>query len=315
MSILKPLVAVVGPTASGKTSTAIRLCELFDGEIVGVDASQIYRGFDIGTGKANADELRGIPHHNLSFLRPDEDFDAAVFFRRTQRLVEEIRSRGKLPVLCGGSGLYFQTLRQGLCRAPKVPASFREKLLVEIDQKGLSEVFRELERVDPVTAERLHENDTQRIERALNVYRYTGKTLSDWFHETGFEGLVGDWKIVGLRWSREVLRERISVRVGQMFDAGWEAEVKALIDQGFSAQLRSFSALGYRHVLSSIEGQIELSEAKTLTILRSTQYAKRQMTWFRRDQDVEWWDCPYDEGRLRSNLERFLEGETNDHRD
>ena len=179
--------------------------------------------------------------------------------------------------------------------------------MAEIDQKRLKRDFRELERVDPVTAERLHENDTQRIERALNVYRYTGKTLSDWFHETGFEGLVGDWKIVGLRWSREVLRERISVRVGQMFDAGWEAEVKALIDQGFPLNYGHF-LLWVIGILSSIEGQIELSEAKTLTILRSTQYAKRQMTWFRRDQDVEWWDCPYDEGRLGAILSGFLEG-------
>ena len=315
MSALKPLVAIVGPTASGKTSTAIRLCELFDGELVGVDASQIYRGFDIGTGKADANELGEIPHHNLSFLRPDEDFDAAAFFRRTQSIVEDIRARGKLPVLCGGSGLYFQTLRQGLCRAPKVPASFRETLLKEIDQRGLHAIFEELRDADPETAERLHENDTQRIERALNVYRYTGKRLSEWFRETGFEGLVGDWKIFGLRWAREALRKRISVRVQQMFDAGWVDEVKALVNQGFSAQLRSFSALGYRHVLACIEGQVDISEAQALTILRSTQYAKRQMTWFRRDQDVEWWDCPYEEGRLLSNLELFLEGGTNDHRD
>lgn len=308
MNPLPQVVAIVGPTGSGKTNLAMRLAQALNGEIVGIDASQIYQGFDIGTGKATSEQLNGVIHHNLDILSPAESSDAATFSRHTNHLIQSIFSRGRLPILCGGTGLYFRALRDGLCRAPKVPDEIQAQVLSEMDECGVAAMHARLSLVDAKTAERLHFNDRQRIERALSVYRYTGKTLSSWIEEGTFEALSVEWHTIGLRWPTEILKDRIERRVKAMLEQGWADEVQAIVGQGYTEQVRAFSAIGYRLVLDMLEGRLT-EEACRAEIIRQTQrYAKRQMTWFRRERNIRWLDCPFEFDTVASDVKAFLEG-------
>ena len=179
-----------------------------------------------------------------------------------------------------------------MCKAPKVPSSVQLEVLDQIERKGVSVVHQMLADVDPQTAARLHPNDRQRIERAMSVFRFTSKPLSQWIAEGSSPALDANWCVLGLRWQMENLKERIAIRVGEMIDRGWVNEVSEILDRGYDDEVRAFSAIGYRFILKALEGKISLADAQ-LEIVRQTQkYAKRQMTWFRREEDVHWIDCP-----------------------
>jgi tRNA dimethylallyltransferase len=308
MTALPKVVAIVGPTGSGKTALAVNLAKRFNGEIVGVDASQIYQGFDIGTGKATVEELDGVIHRNLDVVRPNESYDAARFARESRAHVSEICLSGRVPIVCGGTGLYFRALRDGLCRAPKVPLEIQAQVLAEMDERGVPDLHAELIGCDPRTAERVHQNDRQRVERALSVFRFTGKPLSQWIDDGSFGGLPARWQVFGLRWETEMLRARIAERVQQMFELGWVDEVRRIVESGHHEAVRAFSAIGYRVVLQIIEGTVPFESGKEEIIRQTQRYAKRQMTWFRREQGVRWLDCPYEFERVALEVGAFLKG-------
>ena len=299
-------VDVVGPTASGKTSLACALAQRFGGEIVGVDASQIYQGFDIGTGKATKAQLNGVKHHNLDIVPPNTDYNAARFVRETSPIVEQVLERSKLPIFCGGTGLYFRALREGLCKAPKVPHELRDEVLREIHQYGVVAMHEALSKIDPNTSARVHERDKQRIERAISVYRFTGKPLSQWMVEDSFTGLKGHWLVLGLRWDTSTLRKRIEARVEQMVSDGWLEEVQGIVEDGYGEEIRAFTAIGYRVMLDVLEGRKDLESAVEEITHKTQRYAKRQMTWFRREADVVWLDCPIDELEVFQKVSAFL---------
>ena len=308
MTALPRVLAIVGPTGSGKTDLATRLAKRFGGEIVGIDASQIYQGFDIGTGKATESDLRGVVHHNIDILSPSESSDAASFARSTIKLIETIVSEGRVPILCGGTGLYFRALRDGLCRAPKVPEAIQAEVLSEMDELGVSAMHAKLSAVDSRTADRLHFNDRQRVERALSVYRYTGRTLSSWIEEGSFEGLSARWYTIGLRWPTDILKTRIELRVDSMLKQGWADEVQGIVAKGYGEKVRAFSAIGYRLVLDMLEGRLSENECRDEIVRQTQRYAKRQMTWFRRERDVRWLDCPFEFDSVASDVTVFMEG-------
>ncbi len=286
------LICIVGSTAVGKTDLAIGLCNRWNAEIVGADASQIYTGFDIGTGKATAAELGTVRHHLLDVCQPDAVFDAERYRVLADAAIADAHSRGKNVVICGGTGLYLRVLLHGLCTAPPVDAPIREAILKSIAQGQAVEIHTELAAGDPKAAARISPNDTQRLERALGVLRQTGRALSDWQAEHAFQEQRYPALIVGLRRERDDLRARIERRVGLMFEAGLVDEVAGLIEAGWGPQLRSMNALGYRLVAAALAGEISLDEAQRKTVTASWRYAKRQLTWFKKVAGLQWLDAP-----------------------
>lgn len=281
-TIERPLVAIVGPTAAGKTGLAIAVCRHFDAELVGVDASQVYRRLDIGTGKATASELGGVRHHLIDVVDPDARFDAAAYARHADAAIADIVGRGHRVVLCGGTGLYLRALIDGLCDAPPVEAGVRAAIASRIEAGELSALHGELAEVDPTAAARIAPGDGQRIERALGVFRTTGRPLSAWQAEHAAAPPRYPVRIFGVDWPREVLQARIERRVDAMFAAGWVDEVRGLIADGYGPALRSMQALGYRFIVAALAGEMTLDEARHRTLVATRRYAKRQRTWFRK---------------------------------
>lgn len=286
------LVCIVGSTAVGKTQLALEICRRWDGEIVGADASQIYTGFDIGTGKATAEELDGVPHHLLDVCAPDGPFDAERYRVLADAAIAEVHGRGKRVVVCGGTGLYLRALLHGLCEAPPITSPIREALLTAIADGQSAALHAELALGDPRSAARISPNDAQRLERALGVLRSTGRALSDWQAEHAFKAQRYPALIIGLRRSRDDLRGRIERRVAQMFQTGLVEEVAGLIAAGWGAQLRSMNALGYRLVAQALAGELTMAEAQAKTVTASWRYAKRQLTWFKKVEGLRWIDVP-----------------------
>jgi tRNA dimethylallyltransferase len=284
---MSPILALVGPTATGKTALAIAIARRWDAEIVGADASQVYRGLDIGTGKATPAELAGIRHHLIDVVDPDAPFDAATYVRVADAAIADVRARGRRVVLCGGTGFYVRALLQGLCEAPPVDPIVRDALRDRIAAGELPALHAELRAVDPIAAARIAPADRQRIERALGVFRTTGRPLSAWQADHD-RTPRHDAVLVGLDLPREALRDRIAARVEAMFAAGLVDEVRRLLAAGYDPALPSFAALGYRHVAEHLRAGLPVGEAMQRTIRDTQHYAKRQRTWFRGLPDVRW---------------------------
>ncbi len=287
------LICVVGPTAVGKTGFAIELCKRINGEIIGVDASQIYRGMDIGTGKATAEELGEVKHHLIDVVDPDEPFDAARFVAMADEKIADCWRRGRMAVCCGGTGLYLRALLHGLCETPPVSADVSAALKEKIEQGGLAELYEELKVCDPEAAARLAPRDKQRIERALGVFRTTGKPISAWQAAHRFQkDRYPDRIIFGVDSDSELLRSRMNKRVDLMFQTGFEAEVQKLLDQGYGEALQSMGALGYRFVAQVCRGEMKREEAIELLKKSTWQYGRRQRTWFRAIDEIRWLNAP-----------------------
>lgn len=289
--------AVVGPTASGKTALAVELCRRFGGEIVGVDASQVYRGLDVGTGKATAAELRGVRQHVVDVVDPGGAFDAAAYMAQADAAIAEIEARGRRVVLCGGTGLYLRSLVEGLCAAPPVDAEVRAGIEARIAAGELAALHGELAAVDPLAAGRIAVGDRQRVERALGVWLTTGRALSDWLAEQSeqrAQGAEARYVVhaVGIEWPRAVLWDRIERRVDAMLAAGWVDEVRGLIAAGYEARVRGMQALGYRLIADHLAGRLSLAEVRAQTVVATRRYARRQMTWFRKTPGVRWFAGP-----------------------
>jgi len=281
-------VAILGPTAVGKSDFGLKIAERFDGEIVSADALQIYRGFDIGTAKPTVEERHRVPHHLVDILDPQEPFSAGEFARLATGLIQGIEARGRVALVLGGSGLYLRALLDGISPIPAVQPEVREELQYRLDREGLEPIRRELETLDPITAARLGRGDTQRTTRALEVVLSTGRPLSAWLADDPSGSGPIEALRIGLTLPRAVLYDRISVRVRRMIRAGWVDEVEGLLRRGLSPELPAFQAIGYRQLAAHVRGDISLEEALASTVRATCRYAKRQLTWFRREEGVTW---------------------------
>lgn len=306
----KKILVIVGPTASGKTRLAVELAKAHNGEVVSADSMQIYRRMDIGTAKPTAEEMDGIPHHMIDVADPEEDFSVARYVELASACVDDILSRGKLPIVAGGTGLYVDSLLSGRTFAAFSPeSSLRRELEEELAERGGEAMLSELSQVDPEAAARLHPNDHKRIVRALEVYHSTGKTISEHNRETQalpprYEALT-----IGLNFQdRADLWERIDARVDQMAANGLEREVRELLSSGLSPACTAMQAIGYKEFVAAVEGTMTWREAEELVKLRSRQYAKRQLTWFRRAPETHWllWDKNPDFGSARQRSTELL---------
>ncbi len=302
-----PVLAVVlGPTAVGKSRVAVDLALRFGGEVIGGDSIQVYRGFDIGTDKPTEADRRGVPHHLIDIVDPSVQFTAADFVREALAAARAIAGRGRLPIVAGGTGLYLKALLDGLFPGPGRDEDVRAALEAEAREKGLAALFERLRRVDPEYAAKVRDRDRVRIVRALEVYGTTGRPLSEHFRDTASP--VAGRRVVrlGLRLDRDALVRRIEARVDRMFARGLVDEVRGLLARGVPADAPPFRALGYRHVVRHLEGALSLEEAAALTKTDTRQYAKRQMTWFRKMDGVAWFspdDGPALEEHLRNRLQ------------
>ena len=285
---MPPVLAIVGATATGKSALALELAGSLGGEIVNADALQVYRGLDIGTAKPSPAERRRGAHHLLDILDPHEPFSAGEFAHRAREAIDEIRGRGRLPMLVGGSGLYLRALVEGISPIPQVDPELRRHLRRRLESEGLERLRGELRLLDPPTAERLAPGDTQRVLRALEVAHGTGRPLSSWIAEkpVGDGGIEAVW--VGLTLPRALLYDRIAVRVERMLAAGWVEEVRRLVAAGVEPSQPAFQAIGYRELAVHVAGNMTLAEATERIVRATRRYAKRQETWFRRQFEVRW---------------------------
>jgi tRNA dimethylallyltransferase len=279
-----PLVFLAGPTAAGKSAVAMALAERVGGEIISVDSMQVYRGLDIGTAKPGAEELRRVKHHLIDVAGLDEVFDAAQFVRLAGAAVGEIQSRGRVPIFCGGTGFYFNAFREGLGEAPPADPALR----AELEARPLAELLEELEKSDPVTFARIDRKNPRRVIRAMEVIRLTGKPFSRQRAKWSGAGSGGAGLFIGLSRPAGELQERMFRRVDEMFAKGLVAETESLLGRGLEQNPGAMQALGYRQVVEYLRGKRPLPETVELVKIRTRQFAKRQLTWFRRQMRLEW---------------------------
>ena len=285
MYMQKPhLIVIGGATASGKTAAAVRLCEKIGGEVVSCDSMQIYRGMDVGTAKPTLEERRGIPHHMIDIIDPDESYSASRFKEDAAACIGDILSRGKRLVLCGGTGLYIDALTRPMDFALPSDPALRETLnAISWQENGKKILHAMLGEIDPESAARLHPNDVRRVARAIEIYRLTGHTMTEQMALD--RQREGDYEVTffALDWPRDVLYDRIDRRVDQMMACGLADEVKRLLANGLSADSTAMQALGYKEIVMALDGKCDMSEAVEEIKLGSRHYAKRQLTWLRRD--------------------------------
>jgi tRNA dimethylallyltransferase len=284
------LVALVGPTAGGKTDLGVMLAERLDAEIVSVDSRQVYRRLDIGTAKPDASARAAVPHHLLDVVEPDEHFDAARFAALGRAAVDDILSRGRRVLLVGGSGLYLRALTEGLCPAPPADSEVRATLAAELAVHGVAALHAELARHDAAAAARIAPRDAVRISRALEVLRITGRPLSAWQEEHAFADRPWDVRVLVLCPPAEELEARIARRARQMWDDGLVAETEAVLAAGFAPDLKPLQAIGYREAQQFLRGALDRDAAIERMRIATRQYAKRQRTWFRALPDATWLD-------------------------
>lgn len=284
------ILVICGPTASGKTALAVELALRHHGEVVSADSMQIYRRMDIGTAKPTREEMRGVPHHMLDVADPEEDFSVARYVDMAAKCVDDILSRGKLPILAGGTGLYIDSLLSGRTFAPFQPDSpLRGQLEEQLRREGGAAMLSRLAQVDPDSAARLHPNDEKRIVRALEVYQSTGKTITQHNLETQAIPPRYDALTLALAFERrEDMWSRIDRRVDQMMDQGLVAEVQGLLDSGVPAKCTAMQAIGYKEMAAALLSGGDVRSAAEEIQLRSRQYAKRQLTWFKRNKAARW---------------------------
>jgi tRNA dimethylallyltransferase len=285
------ILVVVGPTASGKTGLAVALARALGGEIVGADSVQVYRGFDIGSGKASPEELAGIAHHLIDVRDADDPLDAAQFVQLADAAIAAIRERGHVPIVCGGTYLWTKALLSGLAQAPPAPADMRQRWQQRAQQEGAPALHQRLREVDAETANRLHPNDATRIIRALEVHELTGTPLSVWQQRHGFRQARYDAQKIGILWPKQSLTARIEERIDSMLQRGWVSEVRSLVDRGFG-HTRAMGAVGYREVFAHVSGSADEAKLRD-AIVRSTRiFARRQRTWLAHENVL--WVSPED---------------------
>jgi tRNA dimethylallyltransferase len=310
----RPLaIAVMGPTASGKTAFAIELAQRHGGEIVSVDSALVYRGLDIGAAKPDLDERAGVPHHLLDLREPWQPYSAAEFAADARAAIDGIVARGRLPVLAGGTGLYFQALLHGLAPMPQAEPGLRAAIAAEAQAHGWGELHAQLARVDPPAAARIGPADAQRIQRALEVYRLSGRPISAWQRDPPPPRLpLRVLKLVLAPAERALLHARIALRFERMLQAGFLDEVRALRalpplrEHPCPLELPALRAVGYRQAWEHLDGATDTAGFRDRGVFATRQLAKRQLTWLRGELDARWFDPERDADQLRQAVSRFL---------
>ena len=290
MSNYPEVIAIVGPTASGKTALSVELAKIIGGEVINGDAMQVYKGLDIGTAKITVEEMDGIPHHMFDIKEPDEPFSVAEYQAEVRKWITDIQNRGKIPIITGGTGLYIQSVLYDF-RFTEEAADLevRKRLEQELVEKGAAYLYEKLVELDPVSAEKIHPNNHRRLVRALEIIEVTGKTKEDHEDDVGHASLY-DHLIVGLEMDSDVLYERIGLRVDIMMEKGLLGEASRLWNEGIRG-IQSVQAIGYKELHQYIEEKLSLDEAVELIKKNTRNYAKRQMTYFRNKLDISWFDA------------------------
>ncbi len=282
------LVAILGPTATGKSALGLALCERFGGEIISCDSTAVYRGLDIGTDKVPPADRRGIPHYLIDLVDPTADFTAASYVERSSVVLRDVHARGRLPILVGGTGFYYRALTRGLFPGPGRDQALRSRLSKIAHRHGVQRLHRLLAHVDPASGSRIQPRDLMRIVRALEVYFLTGRTLSQHFADTASP--IAGWDVcaIGLHPPWLEITARIERRVAQQFERGFVEEVRALLAGGVPSGARSLSGLGYRQVLQHLRGALDAPSARASIVQETRRYARRQLIWFRKEPNLKW---------------------------
>ena len=299
------IIIITGPTATGKTDLAVELALDIGGEIVNCDSMQVYKGMDIGTAKPSPEEKKGIPHHLLDVVNPDEEFNASIYRDYAVPIIRDIHNRGKICFVVGGTGLYIKSLLGGLFECPPADSEIREHLLMEYDVKGRDILYERLKNLDPVYAEAIHPNDKIRITRALEVIQLTGKPFSILASEHSFKDQAFIPLKICLHHERDVLYERINLRSIKMFESGLVEETRNLLKNGFSPDLKPLKSIGYRHAIDYLEKRISYDEAVEMLQRDTRRYAKRQITWFNADPEMQWFS-PDNKDEIILKTKKFI---------
>ena len=287
----KNLVIITGPTASGKSAAAVETAKILNGEIVSADSMQIYKYMDIGSAKVTIDEMQGIPHYMIDIVEPDFDFSVALYREMAGKYIDDITARGKLPIVTGGTGLYINSLTYPLdFTDADEDLEYREHLYSLSKEYGNVYIHEMLKDIDIKTYERLHPNDIKRIVRALEVYKLTGKTMTEYNEMAKDMDIEFNLAYIGLAMNRQKLYDRINKRVDVMFDNGLIDEVKKLKEMGYNKSMNSMQGIGYKELFDYLNGIYSLDEVKDIIKQSSRRYAKRQITWFKRDKRIYWID-------------------------
>ena len=304
---MKPLIAILGPTATGKSALGIALAERFNGEIINCDSTAVYRGFDIGTDKVPFAERRGIPHHLIDIADPTDEYTAAQFARDAAAVIADLHSKGKLPILVGGTGFYYRALTRGLFPGPGKDAGLRERLEAIAGRKGVETLHRMVTRVDPESGARIQPRDLKRLIRALEVYFQTGKPLTAHFEDTvsplGKDVTVG---AIALRMPAAWLADRLARRVDEQFAAGLLDEIRALQAAGVPPAARPFGGLVYRQAMEHLRGVRDEASTRALIAQENRKYARRQLIWFRKEPNLVWFDGPGTNAEVQDSVIREL---------
>ena len=286
-----PVIAIMGPTASGKTGLALDIAAKVESEVISVDSALVYKGMDIGTAKPTQEEQAGVVHHLIDIIDPAESYSVSQFVNDTNALIGDILARGKVPILAGGTMMYFNALINGISPLPKSDEKIRDEITQQAQRLGWSKLHDELRGVDPISGERIHPNDPQRITRALEVYRSTGKTLTHWQQQEGEKCPYNIAQFAIAPVERAVLHERIATRFDLMLEQGFENEVVKLYERSdLHEDLPSIRSVGYRQMWQYLDGQLSYAEMRERGIIATRQLAKRQLTWLRGWEQVTWLD-------------------------
>jgi tRNA dimethylallyltransferase len=300
------VLAVLGPTASGKSALGLALAERYGGEVINCDSTAVNRGFDIGTDKLPVEARGGIPHHLIDIADPTDVYTAAQFARDAARVIREIHARGNLPILIGGTGFYYRALTRGLFPGPGADEALRTRLNHVADRRGVERLHRMLQRADPDSAARIMPRDRKRLVRALEVYLATGRPLTDHFSETA--SLIADCEVVAvaLRLPAALTAERVARRVDEQFARGIVEEVKGLLARGVPPEARPFGGLVYRQVMEMLRSARDEAATRALIAQENRRYARRQLIWFRKEPNLIWFDGPGERRETRIRVEDEL---------
>jgi len=281
------VIVILGPTASGKTALGIEIAEHLETEIISADSRQLYRKLNIGTAKPTREELSRVEHHFIDYLDINEDYNVSRFETEALSVIDSLHAEGKIPVVVGGSGLYIKSIVDGIFNEVETDLEYREELIELREKKGNEYLYELLRIKDPVAAAELLPQNWKRVIRALEVNKLTGKSIKDFHQDYKREDDLRFFQF-GLNWNREILYSRIDKRVDQMIESGLVEEVKSILNEGFTKNLNALNTVGYKEIFDFLEGEISLDRAIELIKRNSRRYAKRQLTWFRRDERIKW---------------------------
>jgi tRNA dimethylallyltransferase len=284
---MEQVIVIVGPTCSGKTALSIKIAEKLKTEIISADSRQIYKFLDIGTAKPSQEELNKAKHHFISTLNPDQKFNVSEFEIESIKIINRLHSQQKIPLVVGGSGLYIKSLIDGIFNTVDIDEELREKLMYQRKIHGNEYLYNKLKEVDPVSASRMLPQNYKRIIRAIEVYHLTGKPI--WMLQKEYKREINfEFKQYGLNWKRTMLYENIDKRVDDMIESGLVEELKCVLEKGFDKNLNALNTVGYKEIISYLDGEISLERAKELIKRNTRRFAKRQLTWFNKDERINW---------------------------